>query len=258
VSGALLGKPGPLGRALRAVSPNAVYGATIVQLFLHEPGRTTTATFTNVASLYAPQDAVGCRYELTLFGETGARVGSIEVDVAPYGTVELNLAERLPGTLPRHGILVARLRSAPRLHRGAKHLGAIVPHFYVLYHAPDRGSLALVHPQTGLVEHPAPDQRWTSNLRYDPAPLAALEACQINPTAGPARSTVELWCGDERLDAREAELAPMASRQVRFGRDVLDRATGPVHVAVDGMTAPNAKPLLFQHLPDGGFAGSHG
>ena len=111
VGGAVVRRAGAL------VAPNFFYAETVVQLFLHGPMKRTTYTFTNVASLYAPQDAVGCRYRLVLYGASGERIGATEVEVPKFGTAEVRLEDRLPGPLPDLGILVAQVRSSPRLHR---------------------------------------------------------------------------------------------------------------------------------------------
>ena len=82
-----------------------------------------------------------------------------KLDLPRFGTAEVRLHEHLRGPLPETGLLVARVRNRPRINRVANHLGAIRPHFFALYHTPEMGSLALIHPQTGLVDAPCPDSR---------------------------------------------------------------------------------------------------
>ncbi len=254
----MLGKnKNPVSRMLNSLAPNFSYGRALTQLFLHEPERRTTLTFTNVASLYAPRGASGCQFEVSLYGETGELVAATDVVVPAYGSASVHLADLIPGTLPRHGLAVARLRNAPRFHMGARHLGAIAPFFYALYHAPDMGSLALVHNQSGIESDVHSDSHWHSNLLVPTKGLRALEAWQINPTPVSAPSTLQLWRGEELLDERPTTLAPMASRQERFESRLFEAREQPVHIAVKGMTAANAKPLLFHHHAAGGFSASH-
>ena len=244
-------------RAQELIAPGFAYGQTVVQLFLHDELRRSTYTFTNVASLFAPGEAAPCRYELVLHGPDGRVVGKTEIDVPSFGTAEVRLEDHLRGPLPSRGLLVARIRSRDRLHQGGRHLGSITPHFYALYHAPDMSSLALIHPQTGLIDAVARDAHWRSNLHIDVRGLIALEAFQINPSPRRARSTLELWDGEELLASAEATLQPRASRLVRWDHDVLRRAKGSVRLGAMGMTAPHAKPLLFQLQADGRFSASH-
>jgi hypothetical protein len=244
-------------RAQELIAPGFAYGQTVVQLFLNDELRRSTYTLTNVASLFAPREAAPCRYELVLHGPEGRVVGKTEIDVPSFGTAEVRLEDHLRGPLPSRGVLVARTRSRNRLHQGGRHLGAITPHFYALYHAPDMSSLALIHPQTGLIDAPESDARWRSNLHVDVSGLAALEVFQINPSPRPAKSRLELWDGDVLLASAEATLGPRVSRVVRWGQDVLRRAKGAVRLGATGVTAPNAKPLLFQVQADGRFSASH-
>ncbi len=242
---------------MNRVAPNFAYAENIVQLFLHGPQRRTTFTFTNVGSLYCPAAGNGCRYELTLYDETGHRVGRTKLDLPRFGTAEVRLHEHLRGPLPETGLLVARVRNRPRINRVANHLGAIRPHFFALYHTPEMGSLALIHPQTGLVDAPCPDLEWHSNLTFDPATAATIEAYQINPSPEPVRSELRLSAGDEVIGRSEAIVPARGSRCVRFGREQLASAKGRLHLPARGMTAPNAKPLLFQVAGDGSFSASH-
>ena len=254
----LLGKnKNPVSRMLNTLAPNFSYGRALTQLFLHEPQRRTTLTFTNVASLYAPRGASGCQFEVSLYGETGELVAATDVVVPAYGSASVHLADLISGTLPRHGLAVARLRNAPRFHMGARHLGPIAPFFYALYHEPDMGSMALVHNQSGVESDVHSDSHWHSNLLIQTDGLSALEAWQINPTPVPAPTTMQLWRGDQLLDERPTTLAPMASRGERFEAKLFAGSVDPVHIAVKGMTAANAKPLVFHHHVAGGYSASH-
>ena len=239
------------------VAPNFAYAENIVQLFLHGPQRRTTYTFTNVGSLYCPAAGNGCRYELTLYDEAGRLVGQTKIDVPRFGTVEVRLHEHLRGRLPEHGLLVAHVRNRPRINRAANHLGPIRPHFYALYHTPEMESLALIHPQTELVDAPCPELVWHSNLTFDPATAHTIEAYQINPSAKPAHSELRLCAGDEVIASAEAIVPPRGSRCVRFGPEQLASAKGLLHLCARGMTAANAKPLLFQVARDGSFSACH-
>lgn len=244
-------------RAQELIAPGFGYGETVVQLFLHDELRRTTYTFTNVASLFAPAEAAPCRYELVLHGPEGRVVGKTEIDVPSFGSAQVRLEDHLRGPLPPRGLLVVRTRSRNRLHQGGRHLGAITPHFYALYHAPDMSSLALIHPQTGLIDAAAKDARWRSNLHLDVSGLTALEAFQINPGPRPARSVLELWDGEQLLASADATLGPRVTRLVRWDEAVLRTAKGDVRLGARGMTAPNAKPLVFQLQAGGRFSASH-
>ena len=79
----------------------------------------------------------------------------------------------------------------------------------------------------------------------------------LGSTPEHATSTLQLWRGEELLAERPTTLAPMASRQERFDADLFAGSDGPVHIGVSGMTAVNAKPLLFHHHKAGGYSASH-
>jgi hypothetical protein len=229
----------------------------LVQLFLNDEERTTTFTFANFASLYAPKGAMAYRYLIECRDPDGGHLGRKEITVPIYGARAIGVSDLCDPPLPEWGTIHVRLRSTSLLNRHDQHLGLLTPHFYALYHEREMRSLALVHPQTSVCAVDVERPEWRSNLLFDTDSVDALEVFQLNPS--PRAVASELRIVDERGSVLARALSTVPAFGVRRERWVVQdlHAGRWVSIAADHLTAPNAKPLVFATNRAGLVSGSH-
>lgn len=229
----------------------------LVQLYVNDDERTTTFTFTNFPSLYAPEGALRYRYVIECRDPDGARVGRRALTLPVFGARGVGITELFGPDLPPWGTIHVGLRPTSILSRHDQHLGRLTPHFYALYHDREMRSLALVHPQTEIWKGHTVPAEWRSSLLFDVELAEALEVFQVNPSAGPVTS--ELRVHDEHgnvLTRSSAELPAFGVRRERWLVQDLG-ADRWVSLGADRLAAPNAKPLVFVTNHAGLVSGSH-
>jgi len=252
----LRGVLGSAWRRLRTASPGHVdVGPPICQLFIGGHGKQSVYTLVNFPSLFAPASASACSYLLTLYDQDGMKVASRRVSVPAMGTIEIRLDKVFEMPLPEIGLLSAQISAGSRISYANRHLGPIRAHFYAMYHDENMRSMAIVHPQSIMWRQRPDPEPWRSSLVICPDKLNALEVFQINPTPSEVSTEISICSLDGvRLVSSSARMAPRATRRIHWNTaDFGDR-----HVAItsEALTAPNAKPLVFQHY-SGGFSASH-
>ncbi len=249
-----------LGRSLnriRSISPGPVQvGPAICQVFIGGHGKKTIYTLINFPSLFSPKSPTACSYKLELYNQDGKEVASRRVTVPAFGTVEVIPEDVFGVPLPKMGLLSAQIVSGSRLSYADRHLGPIRAHFYAMYHDGNMRSMAIVHPQSALWAKAQKPESWRSSLIIQPSKLKMIELYQINPTPAAAFTEISLSSLDGVRLA--SSVAHMPARGVR--RILWDAANYAgcenIVVASEGLTASNAKPLLFQHHA-AGFSASH-
>jgi hypothetical protein len=252
----LRGVLGSAWRRVRTISPGHVeVGSPICQLFIGGHGKQSVYTLINFPSLFAPASASACSYLLTLYDQDGAKVASRRVSVPAMGTIEIRPEDVFEMPLPEMGLLSAQISAGSRTSYANRHLGPIRAHFYAMYHDENMRSMAIVHPQSIMWKQRPITESWRSSLVICPDKLNALEVFQINPTPSEADTEISI-CGLDgaRLASSSARMAPRATRRMYWKTSDF----GDAHIAItsEALTAPNAKPLLFQHY-NGGFSASH-
>ena len=230
-------------------------GPEICQLFLGSGDRHTQYTLSNLPSMFAPSGNRSCYYDLTLYGEQGEPFATRRVRVPGCTSISVRMEELFGPKLPAIGIVGARVGPTVSKWRRNKHLGSLTPHFYAMYHDDDMDSLALVHPQTALWDIKPEPTIWQSNLVIYPESLTKLEVFQLNPTPKMLESTltVRLLNGEEVVSST-GNIGPRGVRQIVWQKD--DLGMEPIVLSSDNITAPNAKPLVFQHTASG-FSAAH-
>jgi hypothetical protein len=253
----LRGVLGPAWRRVRAASPGYVdVGSPICQLFVGGYGKRSVYTLVNFPSLFAPASASACSYLLTLYDQDGAKVASRRVSVPALGAIEIRLDKVLEIPLPEIGLLSVQITAGSRISYKNRHLGPIRAHFYAMYHDENMRSMAIVHPQSIVwAQRPVPES-WRSSLVICPDKLNALEVFQINPTLSEAQTEISIRSLDGvRLTSSSACMPSRAARRMHW--DTSDFGQHKyIMITSEALTAPNAKPLLFQHY-NSGFSGSH-
>jgi hypothetical protein len=245
-----------LARMMPSVAPLQVTDA-IVQLFIGSGGKNSTYTFINFPSLYSPQFAVPCRYEVSLFDPSGRRVAQEKIDVPVYGTAEVRLEDLFKKELPEFGMVSARILPFPGLKNPYPTLGRMTSHFYAIYSDANARSLAVVHPQSRFGVRSHAELKWTSNLLLALRDLKELEIYQINPS--PDRVRTDLLLQDEQGNVLKHELSSVPAYGTR--RVVWPVADLQGHenvlIGLNGLTAQNAKPLVFGIFNDATFNACH-
>lgn len=232
-------------------------GPAVVQLFLND-GRTTRIGLNNFPAFFAPSQAVEYRYRLRIFDEEGREAGHTSVELARYGSAEVNLNALFGGALPRFGILAARIEPLQFFSLRDRHLGRIRPHVFALYASEEMDSIGLVHPQTHLDAAAAPDRRWLSNLEIDPAVVERIEIFQINPGRIAVESEVFLQAEEGEILAKSAARIPArGTRRASFELSPYAGRKKAVSVGLQGLAAANGKPILFLHFRDRSFTCCH-
>jgi hypothetical protein len=238
--------------------PSAFYDIKgVVQLFINNPKRQTTYTFTNFPGLYSPASAVPCRYDLCLFDPQGETVFKHAVNLPVFGTVAIQPKDLFQGPLPELGMISARIRPVSGFRYPYAHLGTLRSHFYAMYHDPDMRSMALVHPQCMFQDPPAPTIGWWSDLLIQVNGLEFLDVYQINP--GPAAVQTDLYMTDakgKKIISSPGELRPYGARCVTWPKSIF-ASHKYVALGMQGLPAENAKPLVFNNFKDGSFSASH-
>jgi hypothetical protein len=233
-------------------------GPAVVQLFLNDR-RTTRLGLVNFPSFLAPTRGIEYRYALRAFDESGREAGRMVVDLARYGSAEVDLRAVFGGKLPNCGMLAARIHPLNFFSLRDRHLGRIRPHFFTLYASEGMESIGLVHPQTNLGAAAEPARRWVSNLEVDVSLVERLELFQINPGRAAVHSEAFLQSSDGTVLARSAShIPPRGTRRVEFELARVAEHHKVVSVGLQGLPAANGKPILFLHFPDGSFTCCHG
>lgn len=228
----------------------------VCQLFLNGFGKKSRYSLTNFASLYAPGDAKALNYTIRLLDAAGSEVYADDITVPPFGTADYSPAERFSGELPELGLFVTELGELPE---GAfAGFGMLRPYFYALYHDSGMQSAAVVHPQTTFLSNAPAGASWQSSLVMPVAGLERIELFQINPSDETRATSVSVCRLDgTQLATSTAEMTAQSVRRIEWATAEFARETGPyVCIGSAAMTAPNAKPLLFQHRA-GGFTAAH-
>ncbi len=229
----------------------------IVQLFIGSGGKNTTYTFINFPSLYSPKFAVPCRYEISLFDPSGRRVAQSQLDVPVYGTAEVRLEDLFKKELPDFGMVSARIMPFPGLKNPYPTLGRMTSHFYAIYSDANAQSLAVVHPQSRFGVRSHEDLKWTSNLLLALRDLKELEIYQINPSPDRVRTDLLLQDGKGNVLKHELSSVPAyGTRRVIWPVAEL-RDRDDVVIGLDGLTAQNAKPIVFGIFKDATFNACH-
>lgn len=229
----------------------------VIQLYIHDALRTTTFSFVNFPSLYAPRGAQSYRYTVECRGSDGAKFGRQTLTVPAFGAVEAEITQLFGTELPPWGTVHVSLRPTSFFTRHDQHLGRLTPHFYALYHEPEMGFLALVHPQTEAWAGGGPLEEWRSTLLIDTELAEFVEAFQINPTARSVTSELRVYDEDGVvLTSASTVLPAFGVRRERWV--VKDLGAGRwVSLGADRLAAPNAKPLVFATNRAGLISGSH-
>jgi hypothetical protein len=242
----------------RRLLPTSVMNVrTTVQLYIANGEICTRVSFPNFVSLYAPKTPVGCVYKVTAFTADGVRVDEVKVPVDPYGSAEVDLAELFGDRLSIYGMFAATMALRPFYSYCGNHLGLLTPHYLTLYKSQDMRSMALIHCLSKLNDEAVPHFHWRATVPIDTGKLAALEIYQVNPGSAPVSS--ELFLEDlegKRVVAERAVISPRATRRLCWPRDRF-AARRYVRFGALGLTAVNAKPLVFMRFLDGTLTGQH-
>lgn len=230
-------------------------GPAVVQLFLNDQ-RKTHISLINFPAFLAPCEAGSYSYELRVYGTDGRRIGKTQIDLPLFGSTDVDLTQTFGSQLPSYGMVAVRIKPQNYLYLKDRHLGRIRPHFFAFYANPAMDSMGLVHPQINLGTAAEPNQRWLSNLQFDPQKVVELELFQINPSRQPLES--EAFLEDTNGDvfaAQKEVIPPFGARRALFnlkGRNEI------FTVGLQGLAAANGKPILFMHFKDGSFSCCHG
>jgi hypothetical protein len=233
--------------------------APVVQAYLGGE-YATRYTLVNFPSLYSPQTAHPCVYDVALYGADGIRVGRRTLRIEAFGSLEVRPEELFGPNLPALGMFTARIRAANPFTFAYKHLGVVTSHFYALYADREGSSLALVHPQT-LVNAPSGEKmNWRSGYLLDAGKIRKLVAIQVNPTS----QAVDVGLHLVRADAAASHLCDqnglipaMGSRKVVWDLPAAGLTRGLFSIAARGLPTNNAKPILLTYFADGSFCGMH-
>jgi hypothetical protein len=233
--------------------------APVVQAYLGGE-YATRYTLVNFPSLYSPQTAHPCVYEIALYDGGGSRVAGCNVRIAPFGSMEIRPEQVFGPDLPDVGMFTARIRPANPFTFAYKHLGVVTSHFYALY--ADRGgtSLALVHPQTLVNAPPGENIDWRSGYLLDAGKIRKLVAIQVNPTRRAIDAGLFLVRAGEpavHLADMDGMIPAMGSRKVVWDLPVLGLTGGMFSIAARSLPTNNAKPILLTYFADGSFCGMH-
>jgi hypothetical protein len=250
----------PLKRSIEHRMPGRLkVAAPVVQAYLGGEYE-TRYTLVNFPSLYSPQAAHPCVYDVALYAADGARIGRRTLRIKKFGSVEVRPEALFGSNLPPLGMFTARIRAANPFTFAYKHLGTVTSHFYALY--ADRGgsSLALVHPQTLVNAARGENMQWRSGYLLDAAKIRKLVAIQVNPT--PQAAAVSLYLvregeGSKRLGDMVGRIPAMGSRKVEWDLPAIGLTQGLFSVAAQGLPTNNAKPILLTYFADGSFCGMH-
>lgn len=244
-------------RLARKISPRSLnVDMPVCQLFLGGYGKRTVYTFVNFPSLYCPRTAASCHYALTLYDQDGVEVARGRVTVPPFGTAAVRLEDVLRRPLPELGLLAAQIRPSAPFSYADHHLGTITAHFYAMYHDEEMRSLSVIHPQTTLWGASPPRMPWRSNLLIRPETIEAVEIFQINPATTSAQTTLSVSSPDGKPIVSSTSRIPARGVRRIYWPAVEFRERPFVVLTADAVTAPNAKPLLFQHYQTG-FCAAH-
>lgn len=245
-------------RVAKRIAPRGLnVSAPICQIFLGGNGKKSVYTFMNFPSLYRPTGAYSCCYDLTLHDAAGETVGDAKVSVPPYASIEVRLEEVMDGLLPELGVLSAQIRPQAFFSYADRHLGTITAHFFAMYHDEGMRSVCVIHPQTELWRHTPPRPSWRSNLLIRPDGIDSLEIFQMNPASTRCSSTLSV-CDPQGapIVSATAEIEPFGARRLEWKASQFGGRPF-VALTADALTAPNAKPLIFQHHASG-FSAAHG
>jgi hypothetical protein len=230
----------------------------ICQLYINNGARQTRFTLLQFPSILSPAVFNDYAYEVRAYRRDGTHVGVQRIEVGPRETCEVKLEELdFFHDLDEFGLFTAQIRPTRLIAYKDRHLGKLTSQFYALYHAVGWESMALVHPQTSLERSNAEWLKWTSGHLFDLSRLIRVEVFQINPTRSAARSALALEdLGGTRYVEEEAIVPPLGTRRIDWRTDALPKER-LVRLVADGLTAINAKPLVFCHFPGGAFNGGH-
>jgi hypothetical protein len=226
----------------------------VCQLFINGYGKQSTYTLLNFPSLYSPSEAQPCTYKVTLFDEGGTAVRQGTVTVPAFGSAAFKPRDAFAGPLPELGLFTAEL--VDWAEPAYEQLGLLRPYFYAIYYDDTMGSVSVVHPQTTLMQTAPAGVAWRSSLVISAREVVALEVFQVNPMPDARITSVAVTGLDGQTKAASAAQMPGRSvRRIYWPAADFD-GSDYVCIASDAMTAPNAKPLLFQHR-SGGFSAGH-
>ena len=250
----------PFKRSIEQHLPGRLkVAAPVVQAFLGGE-YATRYTLVNFPSLYSPQMAHACVYDVSLHAADGRRVASRTVRIEPFGSPEVKPEELFGANLPDLGMFTARIRSASRFTFAYKHLGVVTSHFYALYADREGSSLALVHPQTLVNAARGEHMHWQSGYLLDARSIRKLVAIQINPTSRAVDAGLHLFRPGARAEsvcAMDGIIPAMGSRKVVWDLPACGITEGLFSIAARGLPTNNAKPILLTYFADGSFTGMH-
>jgi len=226
----------------------------VCQLFINGYGKRSRYTFTNFASLYCPDQARPCTYSVVLFDECGNPVKNTTLTVPPFGTTEFSPVEYFSGSLPEVGLIATELVDWDT--PAYLHLGVLRPYFYAMYHDDGLRSIAIVHPHTTLRKTAPETIPWRSSHVVCTDEIDGLEVFQINPLTEERETSISVCDLEGKIKVTSAaRMPPRGVRRIFW--NVGEFGEGR-HVSLSSvtLTAPNAKPLIFQHR-SGNFTAAH-
>jgi hypothetical protein len=226
----------------------------VCQLFINGFGKQTIYTLLNFPSLFVPASPQACDYELTLHDQSGIELGTEIVTVPSFGAFAVRLPEVFKFSLPELGLMSAKIY--PRDEQAISHLGVLKPYFYAMYHDDQMRSMAIVHPQSIVLTNRPLQTCSRSSFVIRTDVVDGLEIFQINPVPAECKASISVVSMDgTRLISSDGLIPGLGARRV-YWRTAKFRDYPFVSLASDSMTAPNAKPLLFQHSANG-FTAAH-
>jgi hypothetical protein len=250
----------PLKNSLEHHLPGRLrVAAPVVQAYLGGD-YLTRYTLVNFPSLYSPQTAYPCVYEVALYAPDGSRVGRRTLRIEPFGSVEVRPEELFGPDMPSLGMFTARIRSANPLTFAYKHLGVVTSHFYALYADKELSSFALVHPQTLVNATRGENMNWQSGYLLDAGKIRRLVAIQVNPTSqavGVGLYLVRAGARSQHLCDMDGVIPAMGARKVIWDLPAIGLTEGLFSIAARGLPTNNAKPILLTYFADGAFTGMH-
>jgi hypothetical protein len=232
-----------------------IWSKAITQMYINNNQVHTRLCLSNF-SIFAPEHIDTCEYSVQIYDNSGAIIYDEIHFIERHGSAFLEV-QHLIGEKSEYGMVAVKIKT--NLIKKIDFIDRFYSHLYAIYHTPVTwDSVGVVHPQTGIVKrYNGSNVSWQSNQMIDTKNLNKIELLMFNPNTISSDSMINLQTENrDSLTFKEVKFKPFETKLLSFDKNF--KYSGKVGIKLEGMSAENAKPLIFLHFLNGSFSVSHG
>jgi len=231
-----------------------IWSKPIAQMYINNDQVNTRLCLSNF-SVFAPDHIDICEYKVQIFNNKGVVIYSDNHFIEKHGTAFLDV-NNLIGSQSKYGMVTVSIKT--HLTQKLDFIDRFTSHLFVLYYTPVTwGSIGVVHPQTGIVKrYDGSKVKWKSNQTIGTKNMSKLQLLIFNPNSISSKTIVNFQSeSGKNLESHNIDFQPFETKLLSF-KGVLSDSKN-INLLLEGINAPNAKPLIFSNFKGGVFAVSH-